>query len=111
MVKNQEKIKILNYLEITINKLKDIDHILVLFASFIFVGFLILKYPDRDVFFGFFMGVVLTFGMWYFVFDQVYENLKKLYKEERIKNKEWEKQRTAAIKKVNEGWQSANPNN
>lgn len=111
MNKEVEKIKFLRIIEISVNKLKDIDHILVLFASFVFVAFLILKYPIKDIFFGFLVGVVLTFGMGYFVFDQLYENLKKLYKEERIKNKDWEKYRNAALQRENKKWQLLSFNN
>ena len=111
MNKEAEKIKLFKIIEISVNKLKDIDYILILLTSFVFVSFLIIKYPNKDVFFGFFVGVILTFGMGYFVFHQLYEKLERIYKEEKNKNKDWEKQRTAAIKKVNEGWQSANPNN
>ena len=103
MSKNQERIKILNYLEITVNKLKDIDHILVLFASFIFVGFLILWYPNKDVSFGILVGFILTFGIGYFAFHNNYERLEKLYNEEKIRNRDWEKDRDIIFKKYLEG--------
>jgi len=99
-----EKIKFLNAVEITVGKLKEINHIIALLCSLSFLFFLPKVYSERDALFGFISGIVLTFGLGYFILHSNYEKLEKLYSEEKKKNKEWEMYRNAALNSMNSDW-------
>jgi hypothetical protein len=103
MGESLEKISFFKVLEVSVHKIKEIEHIVILLLCFAFsIIFYNISY-NKDVLLGFILGFILTFGIGNFIFSKIYNEKIAQYNEEKQKTKEWEKLRNKTFNNVISG--------